>query len=118
MKSNISNLMFFWVSGCHLSGISKEFSQYTLEFDESKKAMETVKAGREAVAEFLNAPFGDTIISGESATKLLFDVSYAIGKECKGSENVVITELEHYANVSPWNELVEKEKSKRFDLRE
>lgn len=81
-------------------------------FDESKKAMETVKAGREAVAEFLNAPSGDTIISGESATKLLFDVSYAIGKECNGTENVVITELEHYANVSPWNELVREGKIK------
>lgn len=81
-------------------------------FDESKEAMETVKAGREAVAEFLNAPSGDTIVSGESATKLLFDVSYAIGKECKGTENVVITELEHYANVSPWNELAREGKIK------
>jgi selenocysteine lyase/cysteine desulfurase len=81
-------------------------------FDESQKARETVLAGREAVAEFLNAPSGETIVSGESATKLLFDVSYAIGKECNGTENVVITELEHYANVSPWNELVREGKIK------
>ncbi|MCK5298249.1 MAG: aminotransferase class V-fold PLP-dependent enzyme [Candidatus Heimdallarchaeota archaeon] len=81
-------------------------------FDESQKAKETVLAGREAVAEFLNAPSGETIVSGESATKLLFDVSYAIGKECDGAENVVITELEHYANVSPWNELVREGKIK------
>ncbi len=82
------------------------------DFDESQKAKETVLAGREAVAEFLNAPSGDTIVSGESATKLLFDVSYAIGKECNGTENVVITELEHYANVSPWNELAREGKIK------
>ena len=81
-------------------------------FDESQKARETVLAGREAVAEFLNAPSGETIVSGESATKLLFDVSYAIGKECDGTENVVLTELEHYANVSPWNELVREGKIK------
>ncbi|MBK5113863.1 MAG: aminotransferase class V-fold PLP-dependent enzyme [Candidatus Heimdallarchaeota archaeon] len=81
-------------------------------FDESKLAKETVKEGKEAVAEFLNAPSGDTIVSGESATRLLFDVSYAIGKECNGTENVVITELEHYANVSPWNELVRQGKIK------
>ncbi|MHA1585894.1 MAG: hypothetical protein ACTSUW_01045, partial [Candidatus Heimdallarchaeota archaeon] len=37
-------------------------------FDESQKAKETVLAGREAVAEFLNAPSGETIVSGESAT--------------------------------------------------
>jgi len=81
-------------------------------FDESQKAKETVKAGREAVADFLNAPSGNTIVSGESATTLLFNVSYAIGKECNGTENVVTTELEHYANVSPWNELVREGKIK------
>jgi len=75
-------------------------------FNESKKAEETNETGRKVVADFLNAPSQETIVSGESATTLLFGVSYAIGKELNGTENVVTTELEHYANVSPWNELV------------
>lgn len=81
-------------------------------FNESKKAEETIKAGRQVVADYLNAPSPDTIVSGESATTLLFDVSYAIGKELNGTENIVTTELEHYANVSPWNELVRQGKVK------
>lgn len=79
-------------------------------FDESILARKTIDAGREAVASYLNAPSSDTIISGESATKLFFDVSYAMGKEFKGTENVVTTELEHYANVSQWLELARRGK--------
>jgi len=57
------------------------------------------------VADLLNAPEEDCIVSGESATSLLFQLSYAIGKELTGKENIVSTEYEHYANVSPWLEL-------------
>jgi cysteine desulfurase family protein (TIGR01976 family) len=81
-------------------------------FDESVKAGELIDAGRQAVADYLNAPSPDTIISGESATKLFFDVSYALGKEFKGTENIVTTELEHYANVSQWIELAQRGKIK------
>jgi selenocysteine lyase/cysteine desulfurase len=44
-------------------------------------------------------------VSGESATSLLFHLSYAMAKELSGKENVVITDYEHYANISPWLEL-------------
>ncbi len=50
-----------------------------------------------------------TIISGESATSLLFSLTYAIGKELTGRENVVTTDYEHYTNLSPWLELERRE---------
>ncbi|MHA1504602.1 MAG: aminotransferase class V-fold PLP-dependent enzyme [Candidatus Heimdallarchaeota archaeon] len=81
-------------------------------FNESLKATETVEAGRQAVADYFNAPSTKTIISGESATTLFFALSYALGKTFKGTENIVTTELEHYANVSQWNELVMEGKIK------
>ncbi len=74
-------------------------------FDESKQASAVIQAGRVAVADFLNAPSPTTIVSGESATALLFNLSYAIGKELTGRENVVTTDYEHYTNVDPWEEL-------------
>ncbi|MFX0199049.1 MAG: aminotransferase class V-fold PLP-dependent enzyme, partial [Candidatus Hodarchaeota archaeon] len=74
-------------------------------FNESKKANEVIHNGRQAVADLLNAPSPDTIVSGESATALFFNISYGIGKELTGKENVVTTDYEHYANVSPWEEL-------------
>ena len=79
-------------------------------FDESKKADAVILNGKEAVADLLNAPSPDTIVSGESATTLLFNLSYAIGKELTGKENVVTTDYEHYANISPWVELEKRRK--------
>jgi len=74
-------------------------------FDESKGADEVILEGRRAVSDLLNAPTPQTIVSGESATSLLFGLSYAIGRELTGRENVVVTNYEHYANLSPWLEL-------------
>ena len=75
---------------------------------ESKKNEEVISDGRQAVSDFLNATDPNCIVSGESATSLLFQLSYAIGKELSGRENVVITEYEHYANVNPWLELEQR----------
>jgi selenocysteine lyase/cysteine desulfurase len=75
------------------------------DFTESKGAEQTIHEGRQAVADLLNAGKPETIVSGESATSLLFSLSYAIGKELTGKENVVTTGYEHYTNVSPWVEL-------------
>lgn len=79
-------------------------------FDESKKADAVILNGKEAVADLLNSSSPDTIVSGESATSLLFNLSYAIGKELTGKENVVTTDYEHYANISPWVELERRRK--------
>jgi selenocysteine lyase/cysteine desulfurase len=72
---------------------------------ESKRNEEVILQGREAVSDFLNANNALSIVSGESATSLLFMLSYAIGKELSGKENIVITDYEHYANINPWLEL-------------
>ncbi len=72
---------------------------------ESKRNEEVIREGRKSVRDFLNAPSENCIVSGESATSLLFHLSYALGREMSGDENIVTTEYEHYANVSPWLEL-------------
>ena len=72
---------------------------------ESIRNEEVILEGRRAVSDLLNAPDENCIVSGESATSLLFQLSYAIGKELSGRENIVTTDYEHYANVSPWLEL-------------
>ncbi len=74
-------------------------------FPESKGAEATILVGREAVSDFLNAEGPHAILSGESATGLLFSLSYALGRTFHGDENVVLTAYEHFANVSPWEEL-------------
>jgi selenocysteine lyase/cysteine desulfurase len=75
------------------------------EFSESKGAEQTILEGRESVADLLNAEGPHTIVSGESATSLLFSLSYALGRGMTGKENIVTTGYEHYSNVNPWVEL-------------
>ncbi len=75
-------------------------------FPESKGAEATILAGRQAVADLVNAEGPHTILSGESATSLLFHLSYAIGRGLTGDGNVVATGYEHHANVAPWTELI------------
>jgi selenocysteine lyase/cysteine desulfurase len=72
---------------------------------ESKMNEQVMAQGREAVSDFLAAPSGDCIFAGESASDMLFHLSYAISKEMKRDENIVLTEYEHYSNITPWTEL-------------
>lgn len=85
---------------------------------ESKKNEETILEGRRCVRDFLNAPSEDCIVSGESATSLLFHLSYALSKEMTGIENIVLTEYEHFANISPWLELERRGLLRKSDLRD
>lgn len=72
---------------------------------ESKMNEETILEGRKSIRDFLNAPSENCIVSGESATSLFFNLSYALAKEMSGTENIILTDYEHYANISPWLEL-------------
>jgi len=90
-------------------------------FPESKGAEATILEGRQAAADLLHATGPGSILSGESATSLLFSLSYALGRTFNGSENVVTTAYEHHANIAPWEELVangriHEVRYARFDL--
>ena len=74
-------------------------------FSESKGAEEVILEGRRAVADLLRAEGPEAIISGESCTSLMFMLSYAISRDLTGTENVVTTGYEHFANINPWAEL-------------
>ncbi len=82
-------------------------------FCESQGAEQTILEGRQAVADLLGAEGPENIVSGEAATSLLFSLSYAIGRDLTGEENVVTTGYEHYANVNPWVELGQQREDRR-----
>jgi selenocysteine lyase/cysteine desulfurase len=77
-------------------------------FPESRHAEKFMNDGLAAVADLLNADSPDNILSGQTATSLMFALSYAIGKEIKPSQNIVTTFYEHLSNISPWQELVRR----------
>jgi cysteine desulfurase family protein (TIGR01976 family) len=59
---------------------------------------------RRTLAAFLNAE-PDEIAFGANMTTLTFHLSRALGREWKAGDEVVITELDHHANVAPWRAL-------------
>lgn len=57
---------------------------------------------RDLVADFLNAPSGLEVSFHQSATAALFDLAFGLRGVLGTSANLVVTDLDHMANVSPW----------------
>jgi len=62
---------------------------------------------RAAMAEFL-ACDPDEIVFGPNMTTLTYAVSRSIGRELKAGDEIVLTQLDHDANISPWAALAER----------
>jgi cysteine desulfurase family protein (TIGR01976 family) len=67
-----------------------------------------IDCARSALAEFLNA--GPTeIVFGANMTTLTFHLARALGRGYERNDEILVTELDHHANVAPWRAL-EKER--------
>ena len=62
---------------------------------------------RAAMADFLNCG-ADEIVFGQNMTTLTYAMSHAIGRHLGPGDEVLVTRLDHDANVSPWLALEEK----------
>ena len=69
---------------------------------------EMITHARKALADFLGAD-ADEIAFGSNMTTLLFHISRAIGRTLKAGDEIIVTELDHHANIAPWQAL-EREK--------
>ena len=63
---------------------------------------------RKTLADFLGAD-ADEIAFGSNMTTLLFHISRAIGRTLNAGDEIIVTELDHHANIAPWQAL-EREK--------
>jgi len=71
-------------------------------FATSRQSDELLDAAHQAVAELLNAPSPDEIVFGPNMTTLTFYLSRSVGRTLKPGDEVVVTRLDHDANVRPW----------------
>lgn len=60
-----------------------------------------------AGADFLGAHDPDEIVFGPNMTTLTFAVSRAIGRDLQPGDEIVVTRLDHDANVAPWLAIAE-----------
>jgi cysteine desulfurase family protein (TIGR01976 family) len=66
-----------------------------------------IAEARSAMADFLNCAAGE-VVFGPNMTTLTYGMSRAIGRELGPGDEIVVTRLDHDANVSPWLALEEK----------
>ena len=64
----------------------------------------TIRDGRAALADMLNASPSE-IIFGPNMSTLTFHLSRALGRAYGPGDEIVVTELDHHANVDPWRAL-------------
>ena len=67
-----------------------------------------ISSARTALADFLNAAPNE-IVFGANMTTLTFHLARALGRRYERGDEIVVTELDHHANVAPWRAL-EKER--------
>ena len=73
----------------------------------SRETDQTITGARSAMADFLGCD-ADEIVFGPNMTTLTFAISRAIGRELKSGDEILLTHLDHDANVSPWRALEER----------
>ena len=71
-------------------------------FASSKESDAILDRAHRRVAEFLNAPAPEEIVFGQNMTSLTFHLSRSLAKQWKPGDEVMVTRLDHDANVSPW----------------
>ena len=67
----------------------------------SHKTEQLMKEARQAGVDFYNANCADEIIFGANATTLTFQMSRAISNTWHAGDDIIVTSLDHYSNVSP-----------------
>jgi cysteine desulfurase/selenocysteine lyase len=79
-------------------------------YELSERATAMHEQARERVASFLNSASSDEIIFVRNATEAINLVAYSYGRSHVGvGDEVVVTALEHHANLIPWQVLCEQQ---------
>src|SRR5579885_2700752 len=84
----------------------------------SRETDQVIAGARSAMADFLGCN-AEEIVFGANMTSLTFAISRAIGRELGPGDEILLTHLDHDANISPWRALEERGVKIQFaDVRE
>lgn len=76
-------------------------------FETARRTAATLAAAHSAMADMLGCD-DDEVFFGQNMTSLTFALSRAIGRELTSGDEIVLTTLDHDANIAPWLALAEK----------
>jgi cysteine desulfurase family protein (TIGR01976 family) len=71
-------------------------------FETSQKSDAVLDEAHAAMADFYNAASPEEIVFGNNMTTLTLHISRSISREWKEGDEIVVTRLDHDANVTPW----------------
>src|SRR5262245_26965120 len=71
-------------------------------FTTSKESARILDDTHQAMADFLNAPSSEEIVFGQNMTSLTFQISRSLSRTWKPRDQLLVTRLDHDANVRPW----------------
>jgi cysteine desulfurase/selenocysteine lyase len=73
------------------------------------RATDAYEAARDTVARFLNAPSSEEVVFVRGATEAINLVAQSWGRQnLRAGDEIVITWLEHHANIVPWQQLCQE----------
>src|SRR6266700_1588957 len=75
-------------------------------FETSRRNDTMIASARAAMADFFNC-VPDEVVFGQNMTTITFALARAIGRDLKPGDEIVVTTLDHDANVAPWRALEE-----------
>lgn len=76
-------------------------------FSTTVSAGELVDQAHQACADFYNAASASEIVFGQNMTTLTFHMSRCLGRKFKAGDEIVLSRMDHDANVAPWLLLAE-----------
>jgi cysteine desulfurase family protein (TIGR01976 family) len=76
-------------------------------FETSRQSDALIEQARAIMADFLNAARPEEIVFGANMTTLTYTFSRALGRTFNPGDTIVVTRLDHDANISPWLQLAE-----------
>ena len=71
----------------------------------ANETTEAFEAARDSVARFLNAEMSDNIVWTKGGTEAINLVAAGIGQSIQPGDEIVVTQMEHHANIVPWHML-------------
>lgn len=71
-------------------------------FKTTKDATALVDDAHQALADFYNAASADEIVFGQNMTSLTFHFSRCLGNRFKAGDEIILSRMDHDANVAPW----------------
>ena len=76
-------------------------------FFSSDKTVELMANARQAAADLLNAQSAQNIVFGPNMTSLTFSFSRAISRDWQAGDEIIVTNADHFSNVSSWQQAAE-----------